>query len=607
LSSGCFENEEGEQFYGKAVAPREQEFRWSNGGLPRIFDPARAAAPPDTDAVRAMFEGLTDYDPQTLKPLPAVAQKWEASEDGRQWTFHLRQDATWSNGDHVTADDFVRSWQRTLRLGERAPHSTLMANIRGARDIAGEVKTASPTVDDSAIKTEIPAEASVAEPPPRHKETFGAEALDARTLRVTLTRPDKNFPALVAHPVFRPMHELSPSAELPALKDEAEGGAVDANLSVITNGAFRLSGFNAASVVLERASNYWAASSVKLNRVRFVETVNAEGALAAYKAGAVDAVTNAAFEPLAVKILTPYKDFRRGTFGALLYYQFNTERPPFNDRRVREAFAAALDVESLSADTLGGATEPASKFLPETQAPDSAGASAGPGMSAADVAKVGEGSESERAAPVELDVERARRLLADAGFPGGVNFPRVRLLVNRNEQQRIVAQAAARMWRSALGVETDVIVREWEEYEALLKTGEYEIARRSMVLQTTDEETNILAMFDDNTARVESDASGESLAPTPESAAAPEQAATAPSPTGTATPETPILTEAQALRELPAVPVYFASSYSLVKPYVSGFHANLLDAPSLKTVQIETGWKPPARRPISVLTQLSLR
>src|SRR5918911_485290 len=90
---GCFSDDEGASYYGRVVVPRAQEFRWSDGGLPRVFDPARAAAPPDTDAVRALFDGLTDYEPGTLRPVPAVATRWESAGGGRQWTFHLRADA----------------------------------------------------------------------------------------------------------------------------------------------------------------------------------------------------------------------------------------------------------------------------------------------------------------------------------------------------------------------------------------------------------------------------------------------------------------------------------------------------------------------------------
>src|SRR5918911_628722 len=97
-SGGCFETDEGEAYYGQVRVPRAQEFRWSDGGLPQTFDPALAAAPPDTDAVRALYEGLTEYDPQTLRPVPGVASRWESSAGGRVWTFYLRREARWSDG-----------------------------------------------------------------------------------------------------------------------------------------------------------------------------------------------------------------------------------------------------------------------------------------------------------------------------------------------------------------------------------------------------------------------------------------------------------------------------------------------------------------------------
>src|SRR3989440_6035035 len=130
--AGCFLDEKVEPYYGRVVVPRSQEFHWSDGGLPQTFDPAFAAAPPDTDLVRAIFEGLTDYDPRTLTPVPAVATRWEESNGGRVWTFYLRADARWSNGEPVTAGDFVRSWRRIMRIGDLAPHTDLLAIIEGS-------------------------------------------------------------------------------------------------------------------------------------------------------------------------------------------------------------------------------------------------------------------------------------------------------------------------------------------------------------------------------------------------------------------------------------------------------------------------------------------
>src|SRR5947199_10307652 len=119
--------------------------------------------------------------------------------------------------------------------------------------------------------------------------------------------------------------------------------AVVASLRLVSNGAFQLSKVGRDGVVLERAKNYWDAQAVALQRVQFVPAQDAETALAAYRAGEVDAVTNAGFEPLAVKLLAPYKDFRRATFGALTYYSFNTAHAPFDDVRVREALTIGID------------------------------------------------------------------------------------------------------------------------------------------------------------------------------------------------------------------------------------------------------------------------
>jgi len=509
--TGCFNTNEPSTYYGKVVPPKTQEFRWSNGGLPQTFDPAFAAAPPDTDAVRALFEGLTDYDPKTLAPVPAVATRWESSNDGRVWTFYLRDNARWSNGEKVTAHDFVRSWERTLKIGPLAPHTELLANIEGATP-------------------------SVSEP-----HIFGARAIDENVLQVTLQHADSSFPALVAHPVFRPV-KVADAQSTTRLESH----------ELISNGAFHLLATETNQVQLERAKTYWDDASVALDRVTFVNTANADDALAAYKAGEIDAVTNAPFEPLALKLLAPYKDFHRSTFGALTYYAFNAAREPFDDVRVREALALSIDRERVSRDDLGGATEPAGKFFPEAMS--------------------GEQPVVDKTGLVEHDVNKARELLAEAGYPNGEGFPVIRLLINRNEQQRIVAQSIVAMWRAALNIDAEIVIRNWDEYEAAIRNGDFDIVRRGMVMQSTSELVNLHMLFERD--------------PRSLPAASPEAS---PSPQ----PTVPVETEAQALKDMKAVPIYFASSYSLVKPYVSGFDSNVLDAPSLKKTRMNTNWAQP--------------
>ena len=506
--SGCFAGDEPSTYYGNVVTPRTQEFRWSDGGLPQTFDPAFAVAPPDTDAVRALFEGLTDYDPKTLAPVPAVATRWESSADGRVWTFYLRENARWSNGERVTARDFVRSWERTLRIGPLAPHTELLANIEGA------------TTTNGAPQPQ-PNESPTPGQPATLNSPFGARAVNDQVLEVTLEHADHSFPALVAHPVFRPVKVDHPDHTQRLNSHE-----------LISNGAFQLSATESDRVSLERAKTYWDDTSVALDRVTFVNTENAEDALAAYRAGKIDAVTNASFEPLVLKLLAPYKDFRRSTFGAITFYAFNTGRPPFDDVRVREALALAIDRDRVSRDDLGGATEPAEKFLPEAMSSEK------PVVDEAEL--------------LEHDVNRAKELLAEAGYPDGDGFPVVTLLINRNEQQRVVAQSIAAMWRATLNIETQIIVKPWDEYEAAIQAGDYDIVRRGMVMQTTSELTNLRMLFDLDS---------------PES-------------------------EAQALIDLKAMPIYFASSYAVVKPYVTGFDPNVLDAPNLKNTRINTTWRP---------------
>jgi len=561
--AGCFLNETVEPYAGRVVVPRSQEFHWSDGGLPQTFDPAFAAAPPDTDLVRAIFEGLTDYHPRTLAPVPAVATRWEPSNGGRVWTFYLRDDARWSNGEAVTAGDSVRSWRRIMRIGDLAPHTDLLANIEGSHTRAS---TRPPPVSTQSTKP------TSAESKATHGSTstsadeldrgFGAEAVSAGVLRVRLRRPDMNFPALVAHPVFRPVK----------LKEEYTTAKLMAD-ELISNGAFSLAKTGGERVLLERANHYWDKQQVTLDRVEFVGARDAESALAAYRAGEVDAVTNAAFEPLAIKLLAPYEDFRRTTYGALTYYSFNTSHAPFDDVRVREALALGFDRERVSEDDLGGATEPAKRFLPEAVSD-----SPKPVVDKSEL--------------LEKDYERARQLLAEVGYPDGTGFPKVRLLINRNEQQRVVAQAIAAMWLSVLNIETEIVVRNWEDYEAAIRAGDFDVVRRGMVMQTTDELTNIRALFQEElqSSSQATSAGEESASNIPETQSS-KPPATRQGRLGTLPA---VETESQALKDLSAMPIYFASSYALVKPYVKGFDSNVLDAPSLKTVRIDNGWKQPA-------------
>jgi oligopeptide transport system substrate-binding protein len=567
-------------FYAETQPPPRQEFRWSNGKLPKSLDPGRAAAPPETDLVRALFEGLTELDPATMQELPGVAEKWTSTGDFRNWTFYLRDNAKWSNGKPVTAFDFVRSWERLASLGDKSAHEELASNIMGFPQVGQRKRPNAAETPDllSSIERSTP-ERSASESsntlipplvPNRNSNsngnnasrverqgpapiTFGVVAADARTLNVSLVLPDKDFPKLVSNPIFRPVFEGS----------AFNGEKLDGNL--VTNGAFRIAGINTDGITLERSETYWNRGVVTLERVRFVSLENAEKALQAYRAGELDAVTNADFAPLALKLLQPYEDFRRTTHSALNYYEVNTQNPPFDDRRVREALAIAIERERLTEGELDGSTQPAFQFMPY----------------------------SKTAASLVQDKERARSLMEEAGFPNGENFPAIRLVVNRNDTQQRIARSVARMWKQSLNLDTEIIVKEAGELAGIKSSGEFDLLRKNVVLPTVDETASFLSIFaSEGVPAVNVPAKNQErkllqgTQSQTESSGRPEPAL------AEDVAKEMILSEEDALYEFHAIPLYFPTSYSLVKPYVTGFETNGLDAPLLNRVSIDNEWQP---------------
>jgi oligopeptide transport system substrate-binding protein len=603
IFSACSEIERPkvEPFYAAAVPPRRQELRWSNGGFPKTLDPARAAAAPETDIVRALYEGLTELDSKTLKEMPGVAEKWEFSKDSRTWTFHLRRDARWSNGERVTAQDFVRSWKRLAELKDKAANGVLFKNIVGSRqkdgpaerppaetghplhqprpeiDLQGEPRHGEPkdvlrpqieTAESKAKSGSMPVDGKLAKNM-GDAPKFGVEAIDDATLKVDLELPDKDFARLVANPIFRPVY--GDGADL-------EEKSVDPG--TITNGPFRLAKADTDGLTLERSETYWNRKAIILERVQFVPSASAEAGLEAYKKGELDVLTNAAFEPAALKLLAPYEDFRYAVHSALNYYEFNAAKPPFDDRRVREALAISIDREKLAAGDLEGATRPAFSFLP-----------------------INTGNQ----AGLTLDIERSRDLLQKAGFPDGSGFPPIRLVVNRNDAQQRIARSIARMWKQQLNLDTEIVVKETAEIEDVKRSGEFDLLRRGVVLSANDELASLESIL--GSAKKEK-------APLAKDEGANEKTADDGTSTGakparnvksgpfdavdetTTEPVEPMLamTEADALYELKVIPLYFPVSYALVKPYVRGFEMNGLDAQSLKEISIDSGWQPRSGR-----------
>lgn len=553
-------------YFADTPPPPAGYLRWSNGRSPKTIDPARAAAAPEADIARAIFEGLTDIDPETLEAVPAAAESWEASGDSTVWTFRLREGLKWSNGTEVTADDFVRSWKRAADLVPRAPHRGLLETIAGVERTSGVAAAPSQTNGNAGslsklgfqpgVQSSITAVAfraePVAEPLPTETETapaFGAVARDTRTLVITLKRPDPEFPKLVAHTIFRPIP--------PVAAGLGEGPLTP---TTVTNGPFVISEASPKMIRLTRSETYWGRESVRLERVDMIAAETIESALDAYRAGQIDVITNAEFSPVLLKLLLPYDDFRRTQFAALNFYEVNATRRPFNDRRVREALAIAIERERLAEGELEGSTTPAFSIFPFGSAV---------------------------ASNLLQDKMRARELMRNAGFENGQGFPAVRLVVNRNDTQQRIARSIGAMWKESLNIETEIIVLEAAEVERARASGEFDLIRRGMVLQTPDSHYNLGAIFG---TKFRSPLVPEpSPSPTPNVANGGSNTATQATPTPA---PAVISTEEDALYELTAIPLYFPTSYSLVRPYVGGFAPNSFDIQLLQRVSIEQSYSP---------------
>ena len=540
--------------------PAKKEFRWSNGRMPKTFDPAMAAAPPESDVVRAIYEGLSSTDPKTLEAIPAAAEKWSTTDGGSTWTFQIRKDAVWSNGKPVKAGDFVRAWNRLAQLEDKTAHPELLKNFARLKSTKAE-PTVSPTPWNSEeppplIQKPSPSPTgTAAEPVKKKPENLDLVTEGDTILIVRLINSDPDFPRLIANPIFCPIYG-----------DGSEFASTQPENAIISNGPFRLSLVEKDSLVLDRSDNYRNAAAIDIDTVRFVPAETADEALEAYRTGKVDAISNAEFQPAALKLLLPYQDFRKVTHGALNLYEFNSTKAPFSDRDVREALTIAIERERLTEGEMEGATRPALRFLPIGAKP---------------------------VKEIVQDAARARDLLAGAGFPDGKGFPLIHLVVNRNDAQLRIAKAIATMWKQNLGIDTEIISKELGEMAAVKEWGEYDLIRRGIVFPSSDASSNMAAIFGiQDDARLEPAKTEFLLGSNANTSVRSIEKTPTKTETNEKLMEQLVPSESEALYDLKAIPLYFPASYSLVKPYVQGFDPNGLDVMSLKDVRIDNNWQP---------------
>lgn len=422
----------------EAPAPTEQLLRISQRNEPATLDPHLATLPDEFFLIRALTEGLVVPNPNEGPPLPGVAERWETSPDGLMWTFHLRADARWSNGDPVTAADFVYSFRRALTPALGAPKASLFFVLKNAAAFyRGQLTD--------------PAQLGLAAP-------------DARTLVLTLEQPAPHLLALAASGPWLPVHP--PSVEKSG-GPTARDGAWTRPGAYVGNGPFTLTEWRKGQhLLVARNPHYHAAERIQLTGVRYQIYDSGDTEERAFRAGQVDITMAVPFTKLAgydAPIL------RRQPLHETRYLALNTTRPPLNDVRIRRALALALDRDALVRNVLRGAQRPALSFVP-------------PGLGG-----------YTGATQLTPDFAAARALLAAAGFPSGKNFPRLELAAwNVNPA---ILEAVQQMWRRELGIETSIVQREGKVHMAAVIVGDFAIALMPAIPDYDD----AAALFDELT------------------------------------------------------------------------------------------------------------
>ena len=381
------------------------------------LDSRKAVYATEAQLFTGIYVGLFYYHPLTLAPVPALAERWVLSEDRMLWTFTIRRNARFSNGDPVRAEDFRSAWLSLLEPGRDAYYSSFFDIIEGARDFRNGIKT--------------------------DPESVGITAADDRTLIVKLNSPASYFPALLCHHSFSPIH--------PSMIDKTDWSPAGTNnwQPPVSNGPFRIDTMNDESIVMQKNDQYWDRDRVALNKIiiKFADTP--EDASHLWNSGEARWIAG----NVNMEALTDLSGIQLNEMFATHYYFIRSEEKPWNDYRVRRAMTLVLPWEEIR----NGYLLPTETLIyPFLGYPKIKGIS-------------------------ESDIEEALRLMAEAGYENGEGLPElvIRLTPSRDAQRVGILMANA--WKEILNFEVRVEVFPFDGYFESLREGGYTIASSTWI------------------------------------------------------------------------------------------------------------------------------
>ena len=417
----------------------EKILHFGLGSEPQYLDPHLANSVSAHNVIIALIEGLVSEDPKTLKPVPGVAEKWDISEDGLVYTFHLRKNAKWSNGDPVTAHDFVYSYKRILNPELASQYASMLHGLKNAREYHEEGLS----WDEAKV---------------------GATAIDDYTLQLTLENPTPYFLELLNHYSWFPAHP--PTIEKFGAFGK-QGTAWTRPGNYVGNGPFTLSDHKVNSVIeVKKNPLYWDAQTVSLEGIRFYPIESADTEERAFHSG---------FLHLTQTVSPDRIDFLKENHPDLIhfesylgtyFYRFNVEEPPFDDVRVRLAFNLATDRQAIVEKVTKGGQLPARCFTP-------------PGTG-------GFSPESR----FRFDPQKAKSLIQEYLTEKGLeSLPKIELKYNTSEGHKKVAEALQGMWKNHLGAEIQLLNMEWKVFLSTIAKRDFSLARAGWIGDYVDANT----------------------------------------------------------------------------------------------------------------------
>jgi oligopeptide transport system substrate-binding protein len=406
---------------------------FGNGAEPQDIDPATVTGVVEHRILKSLMEGLVSEDPD-LNLVPGVAQTWDISEDGLVYTFNLNPEAKWSNGDTITAHDFVGSYRRMLTPGIAAEYAYMLFKVVGAEDyLNGEIEDFSET---------------------------GFQALDDHTLQLTLRQRTPFLLHAMNHYAWYPV-PVRVVEEFGGL--DRKGTRWTRPENFVGNGAFRLKSWQPGrKLVVERSPTYWDHETVKLDEIHFypIESIETEERM--FRTGQLHITNEVPLSKLKTYLSENPESISIAPYHGVYYFRFNTTRPPFDDVRVRQALAYAIDRTAIVENITLANESPAYHMVPPN---------------------ILDYTSEHR---FEMDIAAAQRLLAEAGYPNGEGFPPTELLYNTSEKHRTVAEAIQQMWRANLGINIGLYNQEWKVYLEAQDNLDFQVSRAGWVADYVD-------------------------------------------------------------------------------------------------------------------------